>query len=128
MPITVSPQRVAEKLRLDGTHTMAIESTIGEVLTQISVKLKPEYKDTSNAEITAIINLGALEVCCGEYLKEYANDETEESGGFSVGPLKIEENKAVKTRGARADEWINKGWKRLKPYLVNESNFYFGSA
>ncbi len=124
--LTVDASRVATKAKVDiAEHEGNINSLIGEMLPLISHKIEPEYLETTDETIQAIMNIGVTEIIVGEYLKELANDE-EEASDFSAGSIKIGENKSVQTRNTRAKEWIDTGWNKLKPYMKSTDYFYFG--
>lgn len=121
--ITVSAVRVRKKARLDETYDADIQETIDEMVPYIESKIEQEYLDTEDTNIQAIINLGATEIIVGEFLGELIGEEEEVD--LTLGPIKVSEKNKSKEKTITSNDWINKGWKRLKLYLKEESPFYF---
>lgn len=124
--IEVKVERVRKKARLDETYDEDIQETILEMIPFIESKINETYLNTDDTSIQSIINLGAIEIIVGEFIKEQSNDE-EDSVSLGVGPIKIGENSSSKNRMSRAKDFVNSGWDKLKPYLKdNDDPFYFG--
>lgn len=125
--ITVSAARVRKKARLDATYDIDIQETIDEMVPYIESKVSDSYLNAEDTNTQAIINLGATEIITGEFIKEQANDE-DDGVSLGVGPIKISDNSSVKSRSSRAKDYIDSGWKKLKPYLRTTDAFYFSSV
>ncbi|WP_432400957.1 hypothetical protein [Wukongibacter sp. M2B1] len=125
--ITVSAERVRKKARIDDTYDADIQETIDEHIPYIESKIRDIYLNSEDNNIKSIINLGATEIITGEFIKEQANDE-EDGVSLGVGPIKISDNSVVKTRSTRAQNFIDSGWEKLKPYLKATNVFYFASV
>ncbi|MEW8956695.1 hypothetical protein [Clostridium sp.] len=124
--IEVKVERVRKKARLDESYDKDIQDTIDEMIPYIESKIDEEYLNSEDASIQSIINLGATEIIIGEFIKEQSNDE-DDSVSLGVGPIKIGENSSSKNRMSRAKDFVNDGWEKLKPYLIqDEDPFYFG--
>lgn len=124
--IEVKVERVRKKARLDESFDEDIQETIEEMIPFIESKIDEVYLNTDDTSIQSIINLGATEIIIGEFIKEQSNDE-DDSVSLGVGPIKIGENSSSKNRMSRAKDFINDGWEKLKPYLIqDEDPFYFG--
>lgn len=124
--ITVRVERVRKKARLDETYDIDIQETIDEMIPYIESKIDEEYLNTEDTSVKSIINLAATEIIIGEFIKEQSNDE-DDSVSIGVGPIKIGENSSSKNRMSRAKDFVNDGWEKLKPYLIqDEDPFYFG--
>lgn len=124
--ITVRVERVRKKARLDKTYDLDIQETIDEMIPYIESKIDEVYLNTEDTSIQSIINLAATEIIIGEFIKEQSNDE-DDSVSLGVGPIKIGENSSSKNRMSRAKDFVNDGWEKLKPYLIqDEDPFYFG--
>ncbi|WMM26666.1 hypothetical protein RBU61_08305 [Tissierella sp. MB52-C2] len=124
--IEVKVERVRKKARLDESYDEDIQDTIEEMTPFIESKIDKEYLNTEDTSIQSIINLGATEIIIGEFIKEQSNDE-DDSVSLGVGPIKIGENSSSKNRMSRAKDFVNDGWEKLKPYLIqDEDPFYFG--
>lgn len=124
--ITVRLERVRKKARLDEIYDVDIRETIREMIPFIESKIDEVYLNTDDANIQAIINLGATEIIIGAFIKEQSNDE-DDSVSLGVGPIKIGENSSSKNRMSRAKDFLDSGWEKLKPYLKDEDPFYFGT-
>lgn len=124
--IEVKVERVRKKARLDESYDEDIQETIEEMIPFIESRIDPEYLNSDDKSIQAIINLGATEIIVGEFIKEQSNDE-DDSVSLGVGPIKIGESSSAKNRMSRAKDFIDDGWEKLKPYLIqDEDPFYFG--
>lgn len=124
--ITVKVERVRKKARLDESYDIEIQETIEETIPFIESKMDEAYLNTNDTSIQSIINLGATEIIVGEFIKEQSNDE-DDSVSLGVGPMRFGENSSSKNRMSRAKDFLDSGWKKLKPYLKDEDPFYFGT-
>lgn len=124
--IEIRVERVRKKARLDESYDEDIQETIDEMIPFIKSKIDEVYINTEDISIQSIINLGATEIIIGEFIKEQSNDE-DDSVSLGVGPIKIGENSSSKNRMDRAKDFIQDGWEKLQPYLIqDEEPFYFG--
>lgn len=123
--ITVKVERVRKKARLDESYDEDIQETILEMVPFIESRIDPEYLNSDDESIKAIISLGATEIIVGEFIKEQSNDE-DDSVSLGVGPIKIGESSSAKNRMSRAKDFVSDGWEKLKPYLKDQEPFYFG--
>lgn len=76
MALTVVASRVKEKLGLTAaTWDTAIGNLIDEMVPAISYGIEDAHlADVSNAGLQALLNLGALEMVCGEFAAQLARE------------------------------------------------------
>lgn len=72
MSLSVTRARVKEKCGIaDSSSDSAIDNLIAEMVPAIEFSVSPEFvADTSNTGLQALLNLGALELVCGEFLDQ----------------------------------------------------------
>lgn len=116
MALTVTRARIKEKCAVtDTSYDTAIDNILADYVPAIEFAVRPEYvSDSGNTGLQATLNLGALEVCCGEFvaqrLREPGAAEGIQVDGLSLTPFF--------SRSARDPSGlVLAGWTRLKPFL-----------
>ncbi len=112
MAITVTRSRVKEKCAIaDSDFDSTIDNLIAEFVPVIEYSLLDSFlADDANAGLQATLNLGAVEIICGEFLaqqsREFGATDTIHLGDVTLHP----------GCGCFGD-LIAGGWNRLRPYL-----------
>ena len=121
--LTVSRADVKRKLRLTtNEYDAEIDALIAEMLPALRYAIEPSYLDTTDTDLRATLNLGALEVIAGE-MGATLYREMGAWTGFRIGWLQVQppalRNPADPT-GLKAQ-----GYARLKPFLKREAQLLF---
>jgi len=121
--LTVSRADVKRKLRLTtNEYDAEIDALIAEMLPALRYAIEPSYLDTTDTDLRATLNLGALEVIAGE-MSATLYRELGAWTGFRIGWLQVQppalRNPADPT-GLKAQ-----GYARLKPFLKREAQLLF---
>ena len=112
MAVTVTAADVKRKAMITGSdYDSRVSALIAESVPAISAAIDEMWLESTNPNIMAALNLGALEIITGEFLEELSREAgaTEEFSlpGFTLG--------ASKEKG---DKLMARGRERLKPYLA----------
>ena len=116
MSLTVTRARVKEKCAVtDSSYDTPIDNIIADYVPPIEYAIRPEWiADVGNTGLQATLNLGALEICCGEFiaqrLREFGAAEGIELEGIVLTPFF---RRSARDPGGL----IVAGWARLKPFL-----------
>lgn len=116
MSLTVTRDRVKERCAVaDSTFDTAIDHIIEDHVPAIEYAVQAGHlADTSNTGLQATLNLGALEICGGEFLalrsREPGVADVVEIEGISLTPFFT---KSARDPGGL----VAAGWARLKPFL-----------
>jgi hypothetical protein len=121
--LTVSRAAVKRKLRLTtNEYDAEIDALIAEMLPALRYAIEPSYLNTSDADLLATLNLGALEIIAGE-MGATLYRELGAWTGFRIGWLQVLppalRNPADPT-GLKAQ-----GYARLKPFLKRDAQLLF---
>jgi hypothetical protein len=121
--LTVSRAAVKRKLRLTtNEYDAEIDALIAEMLPALRYAIEPSYLSTSDADLLATLNLGALEIVAGE-MGATLYRELGAWTGFRIGWLQVLppalRNPADPT-GLKAQ-----GYARLKPFLKRDAQLLF---
>jgi hypothetical protein len=121
--LTVSRAAVKRKLRLTtNEYDAEIDALIAEMLPALRYAIEPSYLNTSDADLLATLNLGALEIIAGE-MGATLYRELGAWTGFRIGWLQVLppalRNPADPTR-LKAQ-----GYARLKPFLKRDAQLLF---
>ena len=121
--LTVSRADVKRKLRLTtNEYDAEIDALIAEMLPALRYAIEPSYLNTTDTDLRATLNLGALEVIAGE-MGATLYRELGAWTGFRIGWLQVQppalRNPADPT-GLKAQ-----GYARLKPFLKREAQLLF---
>jgi len=121
--LTVSRADVKRKLRLTtNEYDAEIDALIAEMLPALRYAIEPSYLNTTDTDLRATLNLGALEVIAGE-MSATLYRELGAWTGFRIGWLQVQppalRNPADPT-GLKAQ-----GYARLKPFLKREAQLLF---
>jgi len=121
--LTVSRADVKRKLRLTtNEYDAEIDALIAEMLPALRYAIEPSYLNTTDTDLRATLNLGALEVIAGE-MGATLYREMGAWTGFRIGWLQVQppalRNPADPT-GLKAQ-----GYARLKPFLKREAQLLF---
>ncbi|MCC7231214.1 MAG: hypothetical protein IT203_12545 [Fimbriimonadaceae bacterium] len=116
MSLTVTRARIKEKCAVDdSSFDTPIDNILADYLPAIEYAIQPgAISDLGNTGLQATLNLGALEICCGEFvaqrLREPGAAEGIELEGIVLTPFF--------RRSARDPSGlVIAGWARLKPFL-----------
>ena len=115
MSLSVTRARVKERCGVaDTTYDSAIDNVIADYVAAIEFAIESEYiADTANVGLQATLNLGALEICCGEFyaqrFREPGAGDVLELDGISLRPLF--DQSARDPSGL-----VLAGWSRLAPF------------
>lgn len=122
MSLTVTRARVKERCAIaDSSYDTPIDNIISDYVSTIEYAIRPEYvADTGNTGLQATLNLGALEICSGEFiaqrLREPGAAENIEIEGIVL--------QSFFRRSARDPSGlVLAGWTRLKPFLKTGVDF-----
>lgn len=116
MSLSVTRARVKEKCGIaDTSYDTPIDNIIADYVPAIEFAiLDDRIADTTNTGLQATLNLGALEICCGEFVAQRCREpgfaDALELDGLSLTPYF--EKSARDPSGL-----VSAGWYRLKPYL-----------
>jgi hypothetical protein len=121
--LTVSRADVKRKLRLTtNDYDAEIDALIAEMLPALRYAIEPSYFSTSDADLLATLNLGALEVIAGE-MGATLYRELGAWTGFRIGWLQVQPpalRDPADPTGLKAQ-----GYARLKPFLRREAQLLF---
>ncbi len=121
--LTVSRADVKRKLRLTtNDYDAEIDALIAEMLPALHYAIEPSYLSTSDADLLATLNLGALEVIAGE-MGATLYRELGAWTGFRIGWLQVQPpalRDPADPTGLKAQ-----GYARLKPFLRREAQLLF---
>jgi len=121
--LTVSRADVKRKLRLTtNDYDAEIDALIAEMLPALRYAIEPSYLSTSDADLLATLNLGALEVIAGE-MGATLYRELGAWTGFRIGWLQVQPpplRDPADPTGLKAQ-----GYARLKPFLRREAQLLF---
>lgn len=116
MALSVTRSRIKEKCSIASTtYDTTIDNLIAEQVPVITYAIRDEHiADTGNTGLQATLNLGALEVVCGEILDQIRREtgamEHVRLGDFELWPAIAKD--ALGPLGLK-----EAGWARLKPFL-----------
>jgi len=121
--LTVSRADVKRKLRLTtNDYDAEIDALIAELLPALRYAIEPSYLNTSDPDLLATLNLGALEVVAGE-MGATLYRELGAWTGFRIGWLQVQPpalREPADPTGLKAQ-----GYARLKPFLKREAQLLF---
>jgi hypothetical protein len=121
--LTVSRADVKRKLRLTtNDYDAEIDALIAEMLPALRYAIEPSSLSTSDADLLATLNLGALEVIAGE-MGATLYRELGAWTGFRIGWLQVQPpalRDPADPTGLKAQ-----GYARLKPFLRREAQLLF---
>lgn len=117
--LTVTRADVKRKLRLTtNAYDAEIDALIDEMLPALRYAIEPEYLQTSDADLRATLNLGALEIIAGE-MHATLWRELGAWTGFRLGWLQVLPpalRDPADPSGLKAQ-----GYARLKPFLRRDA-------
>lgn len=120
MALSVSRSRVKEKCGISAsTYDTAIDNIIADYVPAIEFAIRAEYvAAVSNSGLQATLNLGALEICCGEFMGQKFR---ENGTALSVAPDGFP--MLIFYHGSARDPsgLVAAGWQRLQPYVAGGS-------
>jgi hypothetical protein len=121
--LSVSRAAVKRKLRLTtNDYDAEIDALIAEMLPALRYAIEPSYLSSSDADLLATLNLGALEVVAGE-MGATLYRELGAWTGFRIGWLQVLPpalREPADPTGLKAQ-----GYARLKPFLKREAQLLF---
>ncbi|MCS6922763.1 MAG: hypothetical protein NZM10_00135 [Fimbriimonadales bacterium] len=121
--LTVTRADVKRKLRLTtNAYDAEIDALIDEMLPALRYAIEPEYLQTSDADLRATLNLGALEMIAGE-MHATLWRELGAWTGFRLGWLQVlppTPRDPADPSGLKAQ-----GYARLKPFLRRDAQLRF---
>ncbi|GIV06163.1 MAG: hypothetical protein KatS3mg016_1738 [Fimbriimonadales bacterium] len=121
--LTVTRAAVKRKLRLTtNEYDSEIDALIDEMVPALRYAIDPEYLNTSDADLLATLNLGALEVVAGE-MSATLYRELGAWMGFRLGWLQVDPPALRNPRdptGLKAQ-----GYARLKPFLKRDAQLLY---
>jgi hypothetical protein len=121
--LTVSRAAVKRKLRLTtNEYDAEIDALIAEMLPALRYAIEPSYLNTSDADLLATLNLGALEIVAGE-MGATLYRELGAWTGFRIGWLQVLPpalRDPADPTGLKAQ-----GYARLKPFLKRDAQLLF---
>jgi hypothetical protein len=121
--LTVSRADVKRKLRLTtNDYDAEIDALIAEMLPALRYAIEPSYLSTSDADLLATLNLGALEVIAGE-MGATLYRELGAWTGFRIGWLQVQP--PALRDPADPTGLKTQGYARLKPFLRREAQLLF---
>jgi hypothetical protein len=121
--LTVSRADVKRKLRLTtNDYDAEIDALIAEMLPALRYAIEPSYFSTSDADLLATLNLGALEVIAGE-MGATLYRELGAWTGFRIGWLQVQP--PALRDPADPTGLKSQGYARLKPFLRREAQLLF---
>ncbi len=112
MALTVTRSRVKEKCAIvDSDFDSTIDNLIAEFVPVIEYSLLDSFlADGANTGLQATLNLGAVEIICGELLAQQSR-EVGATDTIHLGDV------SIKPGCGCFGDLIIKGWSRLRPYL-----------
>jgi hypothetical protein len=121
--LTVSRADVKRKLRLTtNDYDAEIDALIAEMLPALRYAIEPSSLSTSDADLLATLNLGALEVIAGE-MGATLYRELGAWTGFRIGWLQVQP--PALRDPADPTGLKTQGYARLKPFLRREAQLLF---
>jgi hypothetical protein len=121
--LSVSRAAVKRKLRLTtNEYDAEIDALIAEMLPALRYAIEPSYLNTSDPDLLATLNLGALEVVAGEMAATLYR-ELGAWTGFRIGWLQVQPpalREPADPTGLKAQ-----GYARLKPFVKREAQLLF---
>lgn len=121
--LSVSRADVKRKLRLTtNEYDAEIDALIAEMLPALRYAIEPSYLNTSDPDVLATLNLGALEVVAGE-MGATLYRELGAWTGFRIGWLQVQPpalREPADPTGLKAQ-----GYARLKPFVKREAQLLF---
>ncbi|MCL6535299.1 MAG: hypothetical protein K6U77_04445 [Armatimonadetes bacterium] len=121
--LSVSRADVKRKLRLTtNEYDAEIDALIAEMLPALRYAIEPSYLNTSDPDLLATLNLGALEVVAGE-MGATLYRELGAWTGFRIGWLQVQPpalREPADPTGLKAQ-----GYARLKPFVKREAQLLF---
>ncbi|MFN4033379.1 MAG: hypothetical protein ACK4ME_07095 [Fimbriimonadales bacterium] len=121
--LTVTRADVKRKLRLTtNAYDAEIDALIAEMLPALRYAIEPSYLNTSDADLLATLNLGALEIVAGEMHATLAR-ELGALTGFRLGWLQV--SPAPPRDPADPSRLKAQGYARLKPFLKRDAQLLF---
>lgn len=121
--LTVSRADVKRKLRLTSNEYDAeIDALIAEMVPALRYAIEPTYLNTSDTDLRATLNLGALEVVAGE-MGATLYRELGAWAGFRIGWLQV--LPPALRNPADPTGLIGQGYARLKPFLRREAQLLY---
>jgi hypothetical protein len=121
--LTVSRADVKRKLRLTtNDYDAEIDALIAEMLPALRYAIEPSFLSTSDADLLATLNLGALEVIAGE-MGATLYRELGAWTGFRIGWLQVQP--PALRDPADPTGLKTQGYARLKPFLRREAQLLF---
>jgi len=121
--LSVSRADVKRKLRLTtNDYDAEIDALIAEMLPALRYAIEPSYLNTSDPDVLATLNLGALEVVAGE-MGATLYRELGAWTGFRIGWLQVQPpalREPADPTGLKAQ-----GYARLKPFVKREAQLLF---
>lgn len=121
--LTVTRADVKRKLRLTTTdYDAEIDALIAEMLPALRYAIEPSYLNTSDADLLATLNLGALEIIAGEMHATLAR-ELGAMVGFRLGWLQV--SPPAPRDPADPSGLKTQGYARLKPFLKRDAQLLF---
>ncbi|MGQ9901256.1 MAG: hypothetical protein ACUVR1_03460 [Fimbriimonadales bacterium] len=121
--LTVSRADVKRKLRLTSNEYDAeIDALIAEMVPALRYAMEPSYLNSSDADLRATLNLGALEVVAGE-MGATLYRELGAWAGFRIGWLQV--LPPALRNPADPTGLMGRGYARLKPFLRREAQLLY---
>ncbi len=121
--LTVSRADVKRKLRLTtNEYDSEIDALIDEMLPALRYAIEPDYLATSDADLLATLNLGALEIVAGE-MGATLYRELGAWTGFRIGWLQV--SSPAPLNPADPTRLKAQGYARLKPFLKRDAQLLF---
>lgn len=121
--LTVSRADVKRKLRLTSNEYDAeIDALIAEMVPALRYAIEPSYLNSSDADLQATLNLGALEVVAGE-MGATLYRELGAWVGFRIGWLQV--LPPALRNPADPTGLMGQGYARLKPFLRREAQLLY---
>lgn len=121
--LTVSRAAVKRKLRLTSTlYDAGIDALIAEMVPALRYAIEPSYLNTTDPDLLATLNLGALEIVAGEMAAAFYR-ELGVWAGFRMGWLQVlppAPRDPADPTGLKAQ-----GYARLKPFLKRDAQLLF---
>jgi len=122
--LSVSRADVKRKLRLTtNEYDAEIDALIAEMLPALRYAIEPSYLNTSDPDLLATLNLGALEVVAGE-MGATLYRELGAWTGFRIGWLQVQPpalREPADPTGLKAQ-----GYARLRPFGTREAQLLVG--
>lgn len=116
MSLTVPLSRVKERCGLTtSVYDTLIANLTADLLSALTYAIEGAYiADTGNVGLQATLNLGALEIICGEFLVVH-RQWPGVGDAVQVGDLRITPGEIHAPNDPAG--WKSQGWQRLAPYL-----------